>query len=781
MQVSEGQICRFGDLEIDVTRGRLTRGGEECRLRQRSFEVLAYLIDRRDRVVSKQELFDSVWRQTAVTDDALVQCIKEIRRALGDDFQNPRYIRTIPKVGYRFIASPDAAPLRTYASEAITKVELEYEWHTTDEPAAATRPALPSPRMRSWPAIAVVSLIIAGTALGMFLGVRSFAPADDDHVVLARDNGRKGVVVMFFDNASASADVDWLSQGLADMLITDLSRSEKLTVLSRDQLDRLLGRRPDGSSGAAGRARDVAARVGADLVITGSFAKLGNAVRIDAQVTNAADGTPIASESLTVERTERILTDIDLLSLRLMTRLGVWNSETESKLGLASAMTDDLEAYRCYSLALEKADGLHKAEAIELLQKAVELDPDFAMAHARIGYVWAVTWGWPEKAKPHLERAFQMSDRLTEKDRLYIAAWYALANSDFPGAIDPLRQIIQRYPTETEAYLRLGYILRGEEKFDKAIEVMQQGLSSDPESAPMYNSLGLLYSLLGRHEEAVAMHERYVALDPNEPNAHDSLGMTYQWAGRYEEAIDQYRKSLELNPKFEVAQVHLGVSYYQIGRYKDAIDAFRKYADMAPGPLDRARAAGHTAHAYRALGDLRSARPFIERVVKEKLYIWEAIEYYDAAGDAARRTALEPMHMADHAFNSRGSRNTLRHEHYQRGYNALRQGNVEEAVASMQEALRHPPATWEIDPIEDCLASTYLKIGRYDDAIAEYQRVLNLNPRYPLAHFHIAEAYERKGDTAEAANFYRQFLTVWAGADDNIPEIIAARDRLNAG
>ena len=149
-------------------------------------------------------------------------------------------------------------------------------------------------------------------------------------------------------------------------------------------------------------------------------------------------------------------------------------------------MTDNLAAYRYYSLALEKAQAMHNEEAIALLEKAVALDPEFAMAHARIGYAYAVTGDDAEKARPHLEKAFQLSNRLTEKDRLYINAWYSIANLDYPGAIGPFRKIIARYPMEVEAYLRLGYLLRGEGQHEEAVRVLKQGLVSRSRKPGMF-------------------------------------------------------------------------------------------------------------------------------------------------------------------------------------------------------------------------------------------------------------------------------------------------------
>ncbi|MBA3599911.1 MAG: tetratricopeptide repeat protein, partial [Acidobacteria bacterium] len=468
-------------------------------------------------------------------------------------------------------------------------------------------------------------------------------------IALSQTPGKKTLAVMFFENQSRSAELDWLREGLADMLITNLSRSEKLTVLSRQQLHILLERagHKTGDEINLEKARDVARKSGAEVFVIGSFARLGEKVRLDVRLHNAETGRLEIAESLTVEKPEQILTEIDLLSFKLANRFGVDEAE-ENRANLAAAMTNNLEAYRYYSLALEKAQGLHKMETLELLEKAVALDPEFAMAHARIGHTYAVTWGWADKAKPHLERAFALSDRLTEKDRLYITAWYAIANLDYPAAIQSFREIIQKYPMETEAYLRLGYLLRGEEQFDDAISVLRQGLAIDLESPALYNALGLLYSLLGRHDEAIAMHERYVTLEPQEANAHDSLGMSYQWAGRYEEAIAEYNRALELNRNFEIAHVHLGTAHFQTGRYAAAIDWFKKYIAVAPSEMESARGYAHIAHVYRKQKKLAAAAQAAQQAIKKnEFYIWETIVIALERGDRATARKFEKQLFAE--------------------------------------------------------------------------------------------------------------------------------------
>jgi DNA-binding winged helix-turn-helix (wHTH) protein/Flp pilus assembly protein TadD/TolB-like protein len=621
MNSAEKQIYRFADVEINTSQNCLKRGDREYHLRQKAFAVLLYLLEQRQRVVTKDELMNIVWKDTAVTDDALVQCIKEIRRSIGDDSHRQRFIKTIPKSGYRFIGTLEESKNGFYADAADLPVEksIEKSAKKSDYDAAFSIPELIAGRKVFFAIFLAVFVISLFSFLGQTVRQKGRSYAE---VTLPQIAGKKTLAVMFFENQSKSTKLEWLREGLPDMLITNLSRSTKLTVLSRQQFQLLLERAGHQSGERIGleTALEIARKSQAEWFIIGSYAQLGEKLRLDVQLYDAQTGGLQTAESLIVEKTEQILTEIDLLSIKLAARLDA--GEPESRTTLGTVMTDNLEAYRYYSLSLEKARGLHKKDAIELLEKAVALDPEFAMAHARIGHTYAVTWGWAEKAKPHLERAFALSDRLTEKDRLYITAWYAIANLDYPAAIGSFREIIAKYPTETEAYLRLGYLLRGEEEFEEAISVMRQGLTIDPDSSALYNALGLLYSLLGRHTEAIAMHERYVALEPAEANARDSLGMSYQWAGRYEEAIAEYNRALELNPNFEIAYAHLGVALFQTGRYRMAIDWFKKYIAVAPSELESERGYAYIAHVYRKQKNPAAAQAVKQTIKENKFYIW---------------------------------------------------------------------------------------------------------------------------------------------------------------
>ena len=127
----------------------------------------------------------------------------------------------------------------------------------------------------------------------------------------------------------------------------------------------------------------------------------------------------------------------------------------------------------------------------------------------------------------------------------------------------------------------------------------------------------------------------------------------------------------------------------------------------------------------------------------------------------------------------RGTRRAQRHTYYYEGSIALRKGLAAEAIENFKQALQQYPPSYEIDPFEDCLANAYLELGQLDEAIAEYERLLQLNPNYPLVHYHLAQTYERKGEAARARSEYERFLQIWSTADADIPEVVAARKELS--
>ncbi len=786
-----GYRYRCEDVEIDPSLGCLKRFGVEQHLRQQSFHLLLYMIERRQRLVSKEELIENFWQGAAVTDNAVVQCIKEIRKVLGDDPHEPRFIRTFHKIGYRFVAQVAEEPLAIEGGHP-SPVVAGPPFAGADAETKVTRNVtirVPYARLKLWLRWIVLGLAATGGAVLAWTIFHHSTAAGLD-LTLPRVPGRKTLAVMYFENQSAKPALNWLSEGLADMFITDLARFEKVTVLSRQQLHILLTRNPNrnGHKPEDGiyldDALEVARKSHADGVLLGTYQTVGEKVLISTRLFETATGQLLTADQVEVEQQADILARIDLLSPKLAAYLGNAPADMRHQTGLAEAMTNNLEAYRYYSLGVSKAQAFQNTQAIALLRKAVQLDPKFAMAYARIGYAYSVTDFVPEKGRPFLAEAIQLSDHLAPKERLFVTAWDAIARQDYSAAIRTLEQIVDQYPLETEAYTRLARLLYGEERPQETIEVLKRGLAVDPEFGDLYNVLGVCYLGLGRYDEAIAAHQRYVQLAPGEPNAHDSLGMSFQQAGRYENAAAEYSAALALDPEFEPAIIHFGDVYFQQGRYRDALRQYQRYI-LVTG-ADAARAVGYSslARVYWRQRDFARAEQAARNETRyAKGAVWSELLLALERGETARAASLKGRflkYFQNVEYPGRGSRDERRSYEYYLGSIALHEKQSGQAIAHFQAALHHLPPSSGLDLYEDCLANAYLELSRLDEAISEYQRILRLNPNYPLAQYHLAQAYRQKGATERARVAYAEFLQGWKDADADAPEVVDARNALAA-
>jgi tetratricopeptide (TPR) repeat protein/DNA-binding winged helix-turn-helix (wHTH) protein len=753
-------------------------------LRPKTFQLLLHLLRNRARIVPKDELLSAVWRDTAVSEDGVSQCILELRRILGDDAKQPRFIRTLPRHGYRFIGQAEEVgqdeasgePPRLESGIAVHPPVAPDLENLLPPPSASGSTARGTMGGRAIGAalVAAGALAILWMAVSMGDGTGRSAPPGL--------YGRPTVAVMILTNRSQTPELDWMREGLADMLIAGLSRSGALTVLGRQQLEIWLARagRPAGGEVALDQALAVARQARSSHFVLGGFVRLGRRIRIDLTVHDAT-GRLAGSETLTVERDEDVLTEVDLLAWKIARRLG--GEPSPSPDAARPLPTTNLEAYRYYSLGLTKANSYQNTEAVELFERALALAPGFTMARARIGYAYAVTWILTEKAKPYLAAAFRAGARLSEEERLQIEAWYALANLDYGAAVGPLRRLITLHPGQVEAYLTLGRLLAGERRQQEALEVLRRGLVVDPDSPELHGEIGRVHSHVGAHAEAVAAHLRQVSLSPLDPKAHDWLGLAYQSAGQYEQAVASYQAALEIAPAYDPALVHLANSYVQMGRYADALEGYRRYLAIAPSPIERIRATNGLAFVHLARGARASGAGYAreeqrlaaeagldEPILFASLELERGVPPDDVAARLRERTAVS----------MRGARLPERDQYALRGRIALKAGRVDEALTHFRRALQEIPLIWQQDPLEDCLAGAYLELGRLDEAIAEYQRVLRWNPRYPKAHYHLAVAYERSGRMQDARQAYHRFLEVWRNADPDVPEIRRARARLEA-
>lgn len=761
MSTALGYIYRIEEVEVDMARNCVRRLGTDHVLRHQSFHVLLYLLERSGKLVSKEELAAEIWPDAAVTDNALTQCIAEIRKAFGDDSRNPTYIRTVSRVGYSFVA-----PVKLVLEDSIGQFYPPAVKQVDTTPAIATPPvsagaspvlvnsppALTSPmtdipasippssgssslRKKGYLTIAACCCLVILT--GLLIGAnRNTAPKAPAIVPLT--SGRT-VAVMYFENESQRGDFDWLRQGLTDMMITDLSRSGELHVLSRQQLSLLV----DGqdSQASSNQAMRIAQTIHAADFLTGSFCAIEGQFRIDIQLHDTRNGQIVFADHSVFPNSSGILSQVDVLAENLANAMAL-NSTT--KPNIAEMTTNNVEAYQYYSLGVEKAQEFENAQALNLLKQATELDPEFAMAYARIGYTYALADFAPQEGKPYLEKALQLSGHLSDKDRLSIRAWYAISKADYATAAQALNKISQLYPQETEAYWRLASLLRAEERPQEALTILHRGLEANPDDKNLNNMLGFVLLSLHRYPEAIDAYQRYVELAPNEPNAHDSLGMAYEQSGSYEDAVHEYDRGLALNAEFEPSIIHLGDTYYQTGQYERAVNQYQKYIQVVHTTDAQALGYGDLTLVYLAMNRM----PEAEKAAADELKsnpnaVWGALVVALKKSDHVTAEHLKQVLLKNIPTQERGTPGDQRTKFYYQGYIDLQEGNTQKALAEFGTALRHLPPSSGIDTYEDCLANAELQLGHFKEATAEFNRILQWNPNYPHARAHLAEAQTR--------------------------------------
>lgn len=746
---------RVDHIEIDAANSCVRREGIDHILRYQTFHVLIYLLEHAGRPVPKEELIGAIWHEAAVTDNALTQCIAEIRKAFGDDPRNPTYIRTVSKVGYQFLASVEVVHNHESAAPVFLVQDAHDDVHGSNpsplEPPALTvvAPAHAAPRPEADGAgsgkrrlsgrdhlrlgLLLVLLFFCGWAIP-----KLYVRMTGRIAGVAPLSGGRSLAVMYFANESGNRSDNWLRQGLTDMMITDMSQSGKLHVLGREELAALMKDEVRRKNGTADPAMQIAKAVHATDYLTGSFASVPGQFRIDIQLHNTRSGQIIYADHNVMANSDNILSQVDVLAAKLAAAMSL---KPATRMSVAAATTSNLEAYQYYSLGVEKAEAFENAQALVLLKQAVALDPNFAMAWARIGYTYALADFAPAKGRPYLEKALALSAHLSEKDRLYVNAWLDISKGNYNAALQTLDRIIKLYPRDIEAYWRVARLLRAEERPLDAVRVLKQGLQFAPDDPNLNNTLGFVLLSLRRYPEAIAVEQHYVQLASDEPNSYDSLGMAYQHAGNYPAAFREYQTALAINPKFEPSIIHMGDAYYQTQQYSKALGEYQRYTKLASTSNARAFGYGDQSAVYLTLHRLNDARRAAALEMKNNPNaVWNSILIALDTGDHTRARQLEQLLFRDIPNQERGTPGDQRTRYYYMGTIALADGQAQQALTDFRTALTHLPPTSGMSDYEDCLANAELKLGEYPQAIAEYNRILKLNPHYPLARQHLAEA-----------------------------------------
>jgi TolB-like protein/DNA-binding winged helix-turn-helix (wHTH) protein/Flp pilus assembly protein TadD len=601
------RFYEFGSFRLDLNRHRLLRDGEVVALSPKAIQTLTLLVQNPGKLLEREALIQAVWPDVTVEDANLTVAISQLRKALNQNGDAAEFIETIPRVGYRFVADiceviEEPAPLileeRT-RSQQIKPIADNGETNgtsTAPPELQAKISLLPEQRPflrthRSLIVALAVCLTIAAAAVAYRLvKSSSSAPADIS-----------SVAVLPLKNLTGDPNAEYLSDGITESIISQLSKAPELKVISRASVFTFKGKEID--------PREAGRRLGVGSIVEGSLLKSKDRIRVQLRLVGAGDGHIIWSGD-SYERAAADIFDVqDEISCNVAEHLRTALCADRP----ARRSTENVAAYEAYMkgryyMSQRTAEGLMKAT--QFFQKAVEIDPRYALAYCDLA------------------------------ESYKLAVWYVPmpASEAVPKLQVAASKAIELDSSLAEAHGAMAEVYSFQWKWKETVTELERSLALNAGYAAAHHGLGLCLALIGRNAEALAHIERARELDPLSLIINTDYGWVYYLERRYDEAINQYQKALELDPNFTLAHFDLALSYSALGRHEEAISEMQKArergSDYLAGLGYVYAMAGRRAEALKTLDDLKR--------LAEKQYIppYHFSWVYTGLGDKDKAIAL---------------------------------------------------------------------------------------------------------------------------------------------
>jgi DNA-binding winged helix-turn-helix (wHTH) protein len=782
VQTQPGIVYQFGRFEVNAASGELLKNGRRIRLQEQPYRLLVALLETPGEVISREELRSRLWPNDTFVDfdGSLRVAVGKLREALDDNADNPRYIETIPKRGYRFLVTEVRRVDAAQEAAALEAARLGDNARRDDlEPLKAGAKAT-----RWWMVAGAAILMIGiGLAVGsrMFFSHKVHALTDKDTIVLADFANATGDPV--FDGA--------LRQGLS----VQLEQSPFLSIISDEKIQQTLGLmgRPVDAKLVPAIAREVCQRTSSAAVLDGSIAKIGTQYLLTLKAVNCESGETLASTEAQASDENHVLNALGKVSVEIRNKLGESLSTIQKfDTPLEEATTPSLEALKAYSSGMQAVRTKGPEAATPFFKHAVELDPNFAVAYAYLG-IMASTTLEPGLSVDYRTKAYELRDRASEAEKYWItAAYHKGVTGNIPKAIEACDLWIQDYPRSDMPHSYLGAaVLPVVGQYERAAEESTEGVRLRPDFPIAYAFRIRAYTILNRFDEAKATYAQAFERKLHAP--YIDLRMYHLAFAQNDTAgMAQHTAKLEALPRLGHQMLNIeGDTAAYSGHLKDAREFSRRAMDSAKrgGEKDAPALYSGTSGLREVwFGNTGEARR--RATLALKLSSGRDLQYFAALTFAYAREDARAKALADD-LDKRFPEDTIVQFNYLpsvRGKLALNKGDASGAIESLGAAAPYElGATRAIDLDWTAMfpvfvrGEAYLAARRGSEAAAEFQKILDhrglvLNqPIGALAHLGLGRAYVLQGDIPKAKVAYQDFLTLWKDADPDIPVLQKAK------
>jgi TolB-like protein/DNA-binding winged helix-turn-helix (wHTH) protein/Flp pilus assembly protein TadD len=620
-------VIRFGTYEVSLQSGEVRKAGVRIRVQQQPLKLLEVLLERPGEVVTREELRNRVWPNESFGDfdQAVNIAIAKLRSALGDSAENPRFIETLPKRGYRFMASVSFVEadghIRTPQSPSAPSAGSEPGFQlqgnglalspVTGEEAQLQRPglAVAAPH-RLRPTRWVIM------ALAFVLGVAILS------VLLFRSRGHASVpirslAVLPLDNLSGDASQNYFSDGMTDELITDLAQISALRVISRTSVMVYKGARKP--------LPQIARELHVDAIVEGTVLRAGDQVRITAQLIDASSDKHLWSQSYEGDLRDTLALQ-DRVARAIAKEIQI-NLTPQEQVALKSARVVNPQAYESYLKGRyfwnkRTADGLRVALAY--FNQAIEEDPNYAQAYSGLADTYALLGDWQyavmtskeafPKAKAAALKAVGLDSALGEAHN---SLGFVLDGFDWDldSGGKEFRRAIELNPGYATAHHWYAWHLALLGQYDEAIAEMKKAESLDPLSLIINADLAELFVLAHSYDESVRQSLKTIEMDPNFGMAHNQLAQAYLQEHKYQEAVAELQKAVQLSEESPTCIANLARAYALSGQRSEAVKLLTELKTRSTPGYSHA---SEIAVIYVSLGDTDEAMNWLQRGYAER-------------------------------------------------------------------------------------------------------------------------------------------------------------------